>query len=736
MDVHTSHRIAILGNHIPRQCGIATFTADLAKHLDAEVHVIAMNDRSGYRYPDVVSKTIEAEKLADYQQAADWLNAERMEVLSVQHEFGIYGGECGEYLLELLRNVKMPIVTTLHTILREPTDCQRRVFEELIQLSERVVVMSQTGADMLGKVYGLSSRRIDVVPHGIHAIPAGVGARIRAEMGIGDRPLILTFGLLAYDKGVHDMIQAMADVVAVHPDAVYVVVGATHPHIRQREGEAYRERLYEEVRRLGIEDNVYFVNKFVSDEELKGWLDACDIYVTPYLKPEQITSGTLAYAVGAGCAVVSTPYWHASEILSEGRGVLVPFREPAALAEAVSGLVANPDIRYRIQQRAFDYGRTMLWGCAGAAYLKIFERARHEGAEHLRNITTQSGSELSLRHLSAISDDVGVFQHAVYEWPNRHEGYCTDDCARALEFLLTQEPTALLDRCFEFVWHAYDPERKRFRNFMGFDRKWIDEGSDDCQGRTFHALCQICRRRPESSMADAARTLVADFLPTVMGLKSPRAWSWAAMGLADLCKQESNSEYREKLEQIVGRLMQLYTKNGTCDWPWFEPTLAYDNARLSQALILSGQVLSNREALRMGLESLGWLTKVQTAKDGCFAPIGCKGFYTKGGVRAWFDQQPVDVWASVSACVSAWRATGDIVWWDEAHRAFDWFMGENTEQLVMADSEEGRCFDGLEPGRVNRNCGAESTLAFLASCWEMNSATTPPRNTTAKLEEG
>src|SRR5579862_4573708 len=496
-------RIAILGNHIPRRCGIATFTSDLAQSLQnsllgADVDVFALNDGQTYDYPIRVKGSIDANDPQAYRELANQLNSAPYDLVCVQHEFGIFGGSSGNYLLELLRNLKMPIVTTLHTILEHPSEEQRLVFEEVLQLSERVVAMSRQGLQILREVYHVDEDSVEMIPHGIRDTDIARGRVVRNRYEIGGQPLILTFGLLSYDKGIQDMIAAMPMIVSNHPTAIYAIVGATHPKIKEREGESHREKLQKQASDLGVTENILFVDRFVSDRELAGWLAACDIYVTPYLKREQIVSGTLAYALGGGNAVVSTPYWYAAELLAGERGLLVPFNEPASLADSVRKLLGDPILRQRFAQKGFDFGRTMKWDEVGKSYVEVFEETIAQNAGMLRVLTTIDDKPRPTLHsilpsfdrLLSLTDSTGIRQHATGRFINRHEGYCTDDNARALELCLaarglihSSELDRLTDTYLEFVMHAYDPRISRFRNFMSYSRRWLDEGSDDCQGR-------------------------------------------------------------------------------------------------------------------------------------------------------------------------------------------------------------------------------------------------------------
>ncbi len=735
----TPRRIAVLGNALPRQCGIATFSSDLADALrrtdpELQVDCLAMNDRPGYEYPPEVVFQIDERLLEDYEAAANFVNTGEYQVLSVQHEYGIFGGEAGAYLLALLRRVNIPIVTTLHTVLEEPTPAQKTVMDELLQLSERVVVMSRKAIEFLMKVHDVCPNKIDLIHHGVPDTDPDEGRALRARLGI-EGPMILTFGLLSPDKGIQYAIEAMRQVLQTHPNAVYYVVGATHPNVKAQAKESYRQSLIQLAESLGIADRVRFVDRFVSPEELWAFLAAMDLYITPYLNPKQITSGTLAYALGTGKAVVSTPYWYAEELLADGRGMLVPFRSADAIAQAMLRIFGDDEARRAMGEKALALSESMRWPEVGRSYLASIARAREGGAERLRQLVLGSKPlplslplpELNLSHLEAMSDETGILQHATYSVPNRNEGYCLDDNARALLLttLLGSEASPALrllqSRYFAFVLNAFNPVTQRFRNFMSYDRRWLEEvGSDDSHGRAVWALGALACYGPESGMRDLAAELLHHAAPPLERSTSPRTWAYGLLGLDGYLKIAPQDLKMGALrETLANRLWGAFETEAMRSWPWPESILAYANARLPQALIAVGVSIQNRDMLNAGLKSLAWLMHVQTGPHGVFAPIGCHGFYPRGGERAWFDQQPIEAHASVSACLSAYFASGEAAWLQEANRAFLWFLGDNMSSRSLYDPSTGGCFDGLHATGVNRNQGAESTLSFLGARSEL-----------------
>jgi len=735
-------RVALLGNHPPRQCGIATFTSDLADAISAtfpgiDCGVIAMNDAGKrHAYGDRVRFEIAESDPASYRRATDFLNISGSDVLCLQHEYGIFGGKAGSHILALLSDVRMPIVTTLHTVLGEPTVDQRRVMDEVTRLSSRLIVMSHRGGELLREVHGVPADKIDFIPHGIPSLPSSRASKKR--LGVEEMSLILTFGLLSPDKGIEYVIDALPAVVASHPTATYVVVGATHPHVKERHGEAYRRSLELRAHKLGVDARVVFHDRFVSASELAEFLSAADIYITPYLNPEQITSGTLAYAVGNGKAVVSTPYRYARELLADDRGLLVPFRDSAAISATVNKLLGDPGELQALGARAAEYGRNMAWPSVARQYVSSFEHALRENEKLRRSFFSSNPRArrpvdlpaLNLNHLRALTDGTGMLQHALFSVPRYEDGYCVDDNARALLLTTLIEDAgtddwrtthSLSSRYLAFVGHAFNKDSSRFRNFMAYSREWLEaRGSEDSHGRTLWALGAVASRSREPGRKRLGGELFHAALPAVEELESPRAWAFALLGIHEYRRAfqgESGIEVLQK--RLSERLLSRFETQGGGDWPWCEDILAYDNARLPQALIVSGNQLGDREMVAAGLESLRWLNELQCSGEGYFAPIGSNGFYPRHGERARFDQQPIEACATVSACLDAWRVTGDEDWTHEMWRAFSWFLGENQLHASLYDPTTGGCRDGLHPDRPNENQGAESTLSFLIALTEM-----------------
>ena len=736
-------QIAFIGNYLPRQCGIATFTTDLCEALADEYKItsyiaLPVNDNeAGYEYPPRVRFELTEKDIESYRRAADFLNINNVDMVSLQHEYGIFGGRSGSYILTLLRELRMPIVTTLHTVLRDPDPVQRHVLEEIASLSDRVVVMSHRGVEFLKDIYHVPAEKIDLIPHGIPDVPFIDPSFHKDLFGVEGKSVLLSFGLLSANKGIENVINALPVILEKYPNVVYIVVGATHPHVKQKDGESYRLSLQWLAHEKGVEANVIFYNRFVDLEELVQFISAADIYITPYLDVAQITSGTLAYTLGAGKAVISTPYWYAEEMLAEERGVLVPFHDPQALAEQVIDLLDHESKRHAMRKRAYLFGRDMLWPQVARLYMQSFERAhdeRHQFAQvefAVKPLDKSAGElpPLNLDHLHNMTDGTGILQHAVFTVPNYSEGYTTDDNARALliSMLLEEsgshEAARLATRYLAFTWYAFNTKTRRFRNFMDYQHHWLEEtGSDDSHGRALWALGTVLGRSNESTLQNMAGRIFQLSLLTILETTSPRAWAFALLGIQEYLGRFAGDRRASQVqEELAGRLFELYQNNRMEGWFWFENQLTYCNAALAHALLSCGQSMQNTKMTEAGLESLNWLTDLQQAEtEGRhFVPIGSNGFYPKEGERARFDQQPVEAQAMVSACLEAYRITGKKKWYKEARRAFEWYLGRNDLHLPVYDPTTGGCRDGLHPDRANENQGAEFTLAFLQALLEL-----------------
>jgi len=741
-------KVAFIGNYLPRQCGIATFTTDLCESFAAmnpgvQCFAIPITDiEEGYQYPERVRFEIKEQDIDTYKAAADFLNLNDIDIVCLQHEYGIFGGKAGSYVLSLLRNQKMPLITTLHTILKNPNIQQRRVMDELLAISDYVVVMSQKGAEILRSIYKTPQDKVRLIPHGIPDVPFIDPSFYKDQYGVEGKIVLLTFGLLAPNKGIEVVLRSLPDVIKRHPNVVYLVAGVTHPNLLRHEGEKYRLSLQRLADELDVKGHVIFHNKFVSIEELKELVALADIYITPYLEETQITSGTLAYSFGAGNAVISTPFWHAQELLADGMGILVPFRDSDSIAQAITRLIRNEVERHTMRKNAYLLGREMTWNKVAQQYGKLFEEARQKRPSVMqRKISMRPLNEqplilpdIKLDHFLRMTDSMGIFQHALHNVPNFAEGYCTDDNSRALILTVLLENLGtinslrlndLASRFLGFVRYAWDEKAARFRNFLTFQRTWADQNfSEDSHGRAVWALGTCIGRSKNEGFTQMAAEIFEQALTPISSFTSPRAWAFALIGAYEYQQRFPGDRFaRNSLEVFSTKLMRLYDENSSAEWKWFEPVLSYDNAKIPHALIVSGRSLINEKMLKCGFDSLHWLTTVQTSSRGHFQPVGTDKIFERGRSKPVFDQQPIEAYSTISACLEAYLTTKDKHWHNEAEKAMHWFLGANDLGVPLYEPANGGCYDGLHVDRVNRNQGAESTIAFLLSLYEMTNIT-------------
>ncbi len=730
--------IVLIGNHLPRQCGIATFSTHLLESIalnapDKACWAVAMNDRpEGYPYPSQVRFEINQSQLNEYGLAADLCNLNQVDVICLQHEYGIFGGKRGSFIIELLRDLKMPVVTTLHTILKDPNLQDRHIMMQLAEFSDRLVVMSERSVEFLRELYQVPDEKIVLIHHGIPDVPFVESDAYKDKFGVSGKEIILTFGLLSPGKGIEVVIDALPEIVKARPQVIYMVVGTTHPHLKMEQGEDYRNSLHMRAKELGVSEHIVFHDRFLADEDLSEFIGVADIFVTPYLNEAQIISGTLAYALGMGKAVVSTPYWHAQELLADDRGRLVPFRDPVALAREVIDLLDHPDACRAIRERAYLYGRKMIWSDVGRRYLDTFAAAKRrrlrknvpERPLETLGLRQQRLPEIKLDYLRRMTDDTGMLQHAKYTVPDRTHGYCVDDNARALIVAVTLQDLQPLDSALgdlvaiylSFLGHAFNGETGRFRNFMSYDRRWLEEtGSEDSHGRAVWGLGVAVALGRDKGQVGFAVDLFHRALDTTKHFTYPRAIAFAVIGMhAYLGRYSGDSRAKRMRKKLSDRLMGQFRDFATKDWPWCADTLTYDNARLPQALLLAGHWLPDREMLEMGLRALNWLKQVQTDETGRrFAAIGNHGWLTRDREKARFDQQPIEAAAMLDACIEAFNCTRDEEWIAYAYRCLNWYQGENDLGVPLCDYATGGCRDGLEAQGANENQGAESTLCWL-----------------------
>lgn len=735
--------ISIISSYIPRLCGIATFTYDLTTSIknhsakgEYTINIGAINDETdGYKYPPDVKFEIRDNNVNDFRDAAYYLNLSDSEAISIQHEYGLYGGEAGSNILFFIERLRKPLITTLHTILEKPTGEQLKVMKELGELSSYLIVQSKRSIEMLEKLYNIPAKKIKYISHGAHDVPFLDTAYNKDKFQLSGKKVILTFGLLSPEKGLEDGINALSYVVKEHPEAMYIILGATHPNVKKYNGEAYRYSLEHLVKKLGLEKNVIFINRFVETNELLDFIMLSDIYLSPYHIKEQIVSGTLTYALACGKAIISTPYWYAEELLANDKGILVPFKDPVAMGKAISYLIADENKRNDLRKNAYAEGRDITWSKIGKKYLEVFHTAVEEfkRTEKLiipandRNIPALP--ELNFAHLKKFTDCTGIFQHAIYSIPNRNEGYCTDDNARALLVALTNkyaQDDDSLDEQIEiyltFVQHSFNPRNCLFRNFMSYDRKWLEEsGSEDSNGRIIFVLGYIIKNTESNSMLRLVKALFDQSIKQMSAFNSPRAIAYLSMGCVSYLSKFAGAIDIKKINKtFCNKLLDFYTNTSTPDWHWFEDYLTYDNSRLSQALLMSGKFMNNSSYTAAGLESLNWLyNSLYDNEKNCLSLVGNNGWFFRGGSKAKYDQQPIEIPAMIDACYLAYSITGENKWLDRLGIAFSWFFGNNDRQEPLCDLSKGACFDGLNSTMINQNQGAESTINWLLSLLKM-----------------
>ena len=741
-------RVAIVSTYPPRQCGLATFSQDLFHSIreipevtgagPGDLQVVAM-DTGHYRqdYPPEVRIQVRANHWTDYREAAELLNLSPADVVSLQHEYGIFGGENGNLVIYLLKGLKKPVVTTLHTVLEKPTAGQRETLKTICGLSTLVVAQASKAVDILVGVFDVPRDKILLIPHGTPDVPFLDPAFYKHQCGTEGRRVVLTFGLISPNKGIEYAIEAMSLLVREFPDLLYIVLGATHPEVKKRYGESYRLSLERLVKERGLEDNVVFHNRFVSREQLLEFLVSADIYLTPYLAQEQIVSGTLAYAVACGKAVMSTPYLYAQELLADGRGVLVPFRNPEAMAEGLRSILSQNVLRDSMRSKAYAYGRKMTWPVVARSYMKAFEDAFRsygplaaEARRWVKPADQPSLPEVNLAHLRTLTDEVGLLQHACFSTPDRIHGYSTDDVARALlvstmnwRLMADEAIWPFLQTYMAFVNHAIDPRTGRVRNFMSYDRRWTEEvGSDDCHGRTLWALGYCVHHLRIEPLFRLATRLFNRVRVPAASITSPRASAYIVLGCIQYLKHfAGDTEARALALSQASHLASLLKENSSQGWTWFEDIVSYDNGRLPQALIAAGAYLKDEAMLQGGLAALDWLLEMQTDPvQGHISLVGSHGWYRRGRERARFDQQPVEIPALMDACNEAFRATGEGRWISAMERCFSWFLGRNDVHSALYDFSTGGCFDGIHHMGVNQNQGGESTVSWLMSLHRMH----------------
>lgn len=724
-------KVAFISSYLPRKCGIATFTSDLIQNIAATAKsdfkpLVVATSAGNHVYEDPVKFEIRQNVKNDYISAADYINFSYVDLVSVQHEFGLFGGDAGSYLPLLLNRLKAPIITTLHTVLDDPDSAYYKSMIDVCNASYKVITMNERGVSMLADTYGINEKKIELIPHGIPDLPFVDNNYYKHKFTMEGRRTILTFGLLSKNKGIEVMLKAMPDIIKAEPSVLYIILGMTHPSVLRSDGESYRFSLQRLVKELGLQEHVIFHNRFVSDEELSNFLCAADIYVTPYLSREQLTSGTLSFAVGTGKAVVSTPYWAAMELLSDGRGKIVPFGDWKQTADAIIEILKNDTLFYALRRKAYDYGRARTWPKTGQIYWKLFTAKKlpvRIPAKAAATATEPTSSievpEPSLMHLKRLTDDTGLFQHAKFTIPNRSEGYCTDDNARAViamaqYYAQYPEPQALnlFNKYLAFIMSAQSNDGS-IRNFMNFDRTWaMNKPVGDALGRTLWAFGTVMAKPPSLAYMSIIKDAFDRSVKFVNSLY-PRGLAYSILGLALYLSQfPGASDIKRLMITATDKLVDLFNKNCRPDWHWFESALTYDNAVLPHALYIAGLTFANEKYIDTAEKSCEFL--IENTFDGNhFSFIGNYGWYKQNGKKAQFDQQPLEAASTILMLTAAYDATLNTSFLKLQRKAFGWFLGENDLRIPVYNFRTKGCHDGLMQTGVNLNQGAESLLSFL-----------------------
>jgi glycosyltransferase involved in cell wall biosynthesis len=728
-------KLAYIGTYPPRQCGIGTFTMNLYKSMvenneiirdSIEGFIVAMNDHDQiYNYPEEVKFTIRQEHQRDYLSAVEFINLSGADLCILEHEFGIFGGQDGVYILSLLHRLEIPLIVTLHTIIKAPSYNEKVILIEICRMANKLVVMSHKAIEFLTSIYNIEKEKIVFIDHGVPDIQFSQ-VQSKEEFNLENKKVLLTFGFIGRNKGIEVVIKALPKVIEKYPDVLYMVLGKTHPNVLRYSGEEYRNYLQHLVKSLNLSDHVFFLNEFINQKELFKYLSASDIYITPYTNEAQITSGTLSYAIGVGSAVVSTPYWHAAELLKDGKGKLFNFNDSDGLSAILLGLLDNPDELKNLRKKAYEYGRKIIWPRTGEKYVEVAKTIL-EGKPKLpakKEIILDPLilPPFSLAHIKRLTDDTGIIQHANFGIPNLKEGYCLDDNARALLMVLMayrqKKDTLALDLSPIFLSYINYMQNKdgTFRNFLSFNRNFLDKvGSEDSFGRTIWALGYLLGNAPNDAYYQTGKSIFFNASPNFEKLQSVRGIANTIVGISYyLMNNPSDDSMMERLRNLSYKLIKQYEENSSADWKWFEPLLAYDNGMIPLALLHSAEILKDNKLTETALETMNFLAKI-TLKDGYFSAIGNEKWYEKGGERSLFAQQPVDALAMVLMYHQAFHLTQDKEYLTKLFACFMWFLGENDLSMNLFDFETKGCCDGFESYGVNRNQGAESSLAYLIS---------------------
>ena len=641
----------------------------------------------------------------------------KIKLVCIEHEFGIFGGEeNGEYLIAFLDKLEKPAVVTFHSVVPNPSDERKRVVMSIAKRSKAITVMAASAVDILVDNYGVDRNKIHVIHHGVPSIDLlKDNTSVKRSLGLDNRFVISTFGLINKGKGIEYAIKALPNIVKKFPNVLYLIIGETHPIVRKQEGEEYRNKLIRLVEKLGLKDNVKFYNKYLTLEEIIEYLKASDLYIYSALDKNQIVSGTLAYAMSAGKAIIGTPSIYAKEVLADGRGVVVEFKNVKSMEKTIFDIIENPSLRKNLEKNAYAFSRQMTWPNVATNYLNVFKKF----IDVKKNIGIYKLPKLKLNHLFTLTDETGIIQHAKHSMPNRDTGYTLDDNARALivatmhyNLYKSEKSLRLINTYLSFIFHS-QMENGLFHNLMSYDKRFIDDvGSEDSFGRALWATGRLVNSSVNTNLKASAKFVFDNGVKHIYELDSVRAKVFSLIGLYNYYQVYPNEDVRDKIKSLADKLVENYKQISGNNWFWFEDSLTYSNGKIPEALYLAYAVTKNETYLDIAEKSLNFLSSLLML-DGKLVLIGHKGWYKRGSERAFYDQQPIDASSMVQVYMTAFKITEKKEYYDNAFLAFQWFLGRNLLNQTVYDEATGGCFDGLLPNCINLNQGAESTISYL-----------------------
>ncbi len=715
--------VLFVSTYPPRECGIATFTQDLTEAIDKrffptiKTKILALNNPEtlDLEYPKNVMYAVEEYDVNKYMQTAQRINEDpRIKLVCVQHEFGIFGGDYGDHLLPFLEILDKPVIVTFHSVLPHPDRQRRIIVRAIAERTKAFVVMTEKAVSILQKEYGVTTP-IVVIPHGIPEVQYKSQEKDKKDLGLEGRIVLASFGMISQNKGYEFVIRSLPKVVKNFPNVLYLIIGETHPVVREREGEKYREMLQKIVKDLKLEKNVEFRNKYHTKSEIIKYLRASDIYVSPSLTPEQITSGTLVYGMGCGRVTVSTPFLHARDIVTPERGRLVKSRKPRTFAAAINRLLAEPEKLKKMERNTYSYTRQMLWQNVGISYGKLFNKYINLPEIHFRDKIPA----INMNHIRKLTDDFGILRTATFATPDITSGYTLDDNSRALLVCgalynkqRRNNQIKLMKIYLDFMKYVQQKDGRMLNVVQSDFRIDPESWSEEAHGRAIRALGYILTISglPRELRKQAEKTLTHALKP-VSTLQYPRAIASTIAGLHFSNQSKYSEQNIDLMKQMADRLLVMYQQNSKENWNWFEPVMTYSNGKLPEALLYAYITTQDKKYAETAKEALDFLIE-KTFHGQTFAPVGQKGWFD-GTKKAVFDQHPVEATSMTNSLILAHRIFKKQKYERFAISAFNWFLGKNIRNTVMYNETTGGSFDRLGKKTINSNQGAEATLAYL-----------------------